>query len=71
VQRQVDGDAPALPGQRLDDVAPEIGVGGQAVDEERHRPGSGVDVAELAGPGLDGMPVRVEFMKLHGGHPPS
>jgi hypothetical protein len=60
MQREVDGNAASLGGQRVDDVAPEKGVGGDAVHEQCHGPGSlrglwalwglwvDVDVADLA-----------------------
>src|SRR4029077_12200850 len=63
VQRQVEGDAASLAGslarERADDVAPQVGVGRDAVDEHGGRPGPDVDVADLAGAGRDAAPGRV------------
>jgi hypothetical protein len=39
VQREVDGNVASLGAQRADDVAPEKGVGGDAMHEQRHGPG--------------------------------
>src|SRR5213076_1772515 len=84
VQRQVERDAASvavmLPRQRADDVAPEKGVGGDAVHEQCHRPGSlrvlrvlrglrvDVDVTDLAGSGRDAVPAGVELGELHYDH---
>ena len=69
VQREVDRDAAALAGQRADDVAPQVGVGGDAVYEQRHGSGADVDITDLAGAGRGGVPVGAEFGKLHYARP--
>src|SRR4029077_12970550 len=56
-----------------DNVAPEAGIGGDAVHEQRHGAGSrgaDVDVADLAGTGRDAVPVGVELGELHYDHLP-
>jgi DNA-binding NarL/FixJ family response regulator len=65
MQREVDGDVAALAGmlrrQRADDIAPQVGVGGDAVHEQGGRPGSDVEVADLAGAGRNGVPMGLEL----------
>jgi hypothetical protein len=66
---QVDRDTAALAGQRADDVAPQVGVGGDAVHEQRHWSGTDVDITDRAGAGRGGVPVGAEFGKLHYARP--
>jgi ABC-type transporter Mla MlaB component len=75
VQGEIDRDAAAAAGQQADEIAPEVSICPDAVDEQGRRPVSGfggvplvrrdVQVANLAGAEEGGLAVLVHLADLH------
>ena len=65
VERQIERDHTPTRSDGRQDVAPEVRVGADSVDEERHGPGPEVEDADFTPPGGNRPAVRFEGCEIH------